>query len=68
MYFDSGKVGCVFLMVAVPMLPHAEFGQTDHGEDASHFTIVQIHRLSSINIFYLAIIIQHSNICMVKFN
>ena len=31
------KVGCVFPMVAVSILPQAEFGQKDHQEDASHF-------------------------------
>ena len=32
------KVGRVFLMVFVPMLPHAEFGRNDHREYALHFT------------------------------
>ena len=31
------KVGYVFLMVGVSMLPHAEFGRNDHREDALHF-------------------------------
>jgi len=26
-------------MVAVPMLPHAEFGRNDHREYALHFTV-----------------------------
>ena len=30
------KVGCVFLMVRVSILPHAEFGQNDHREDAPY--------------------------------
>ena len=32
-----GKVGCVFPMVIVSIVPHAEFGPNDHREDASHF-------------------------------
>ena len=31
------KVGCVFLMVVVSLLPNAEFGRNDHREDAPHF-------------------------------
>ena len=30
------KVGCVLLMVTVPLLPFAEFGQNDHWEYAPH--------------------------------
>ena len=33
----SGNVGCIFVMVTVHMLPHAEFGRNDHREDAPHF-------------------------------
>ena len=32
------KVGCVFSMVVVSILPHAEFGPNDHQKDAPHFT------------------------------
>ena len=28
--------GCIFPMVVISMLPHAEFGQNDHGEDVLH--------------------------------
>ena len=31
------KVGRVFLMVVVPMLPHAGFGRNDHRKYALHF-------------------------------
>ena len=31
------KVGCVFPMVIVSMLSHAEFGPNDYGEDEPHF-------------------------------
>ena len=31
------KVGCVFPMVVVSILPHAEFGQNDHREHTPHF-------------------------------
>ena len=33
----SYKVGCVFPMVVVSMLPHADFGPNDHRDDALHF-------------------------------
>jgi len=33
------KVGCVFTMVVVCILPHAEFGLNDQREDAPHFTV-----------------------------
>ena len=33
------KVGCVFLMVVVSILLHAEFGRNDYREDAPHFTM-----------------------------
>ena len=40
--FGIIKVGCVFPMVVVPTLPHAEFGRNDHLEFAPHFiTLVQ---------------------------
>ena len=32
------KVGYMFAMVVVFMLPHMEFGLNDHREDAPHFT------------------------------
>ena len=31
------KVGCIFLIVGVSMLPHAEIGRNDHYEGAPHF-------------------------------
>ena len=31
------KVECAFSMVVVPILPHAEFGPKDHGDDTPHF-------------------------------
>ena len=34
-----GKVGCVFPMVIVSMLPHAELGPNDDRDDAHHFSI-----------------------------
>ena len=36
----EGKVGCVFSMVVVSILPHAEFGPNDHQKDAPHFNIL----------------------------
>ena len=33
------KVGCVFPMVVIPILPQAEFGPNDHREDAPHFIL-----------------------------
>ena len=35
----QSKVGCFFPMVAVSLLPHAEFGLNDHRKDAPHFII-----------------------------
>ena len=34
---NINKVGCVFPMVIIPILPQAEFGPDDHREDALHF-------------------------------
>ena len=36
-HFMNCKVGRVFPMVVVSILPHAEFGPNDHREDAPHF-------------------------------
>ena len=40
--FVSNKEGCVFRMVVVFILPHAEFGPNGHREDALHFIIFLI--------------------------
>ena len=32
------KVGCVFPMVIIPILPQAELGPNEHREDAPHLT------------------------------
>ena len=37
----SGKVGCVFPMVVVSILSHAEFGLDGHREDAPHLMFEQ---------------------------
>ena len=41
------KVGCVFLVIIVSMLPHAEIGRnaSDHREDAPHFILTVSHYL-----------------------
>ena len=36
------KVGCVFPMVIVSILPHAEFGPNDHRENPPHFICVTL--------------------------
>ena len=37
------KVGCVFAMVVVSILPHAEFGRNDqHREEAPHFSLFSL--------------------------
>ena len=36
----NNKLGCILPMVVVMVLPHAEIGQNDHREDASHFIII----------------------------
>ena len=33
------KVGCVFAIAVVSILPHTELGRNDYGEDASHFIL-----------------------------
>ena len=33
----NDKVGCVYPMVIISMLSHAEFGPNHHGEDVLHF-------------------------------
>ena len=38
-YLRLFKVGCVFPMVVVSILPHAEIGPNDHREDALHFIV-----------------------------
>ena len=38
----ADKVGCVFSMVLVTILPHAEFGQNGHREDAPHFNFINL--------------------------
>ena len=42
---EIGKVGCVFPMVVVSILPNAEIGPNDHGEDAPHFIFSEIFSL-----------------------
>ena len=37
--YEMPKVGCVFPMVNVSILPQARFGPSDPREDAPHFTI-----------------------------
>ena len=39
--FLSRKVVCVFPMVIISILPHAEFGPNDHREDEPHFNTCQ---------------------------
>ena len=38
--FYDNKVGCVFLMVVVSMLPHARIGPNDHRENAPYFIFI----------------------------
>ena len=42
MLIEIIKVGCVFPMVGVSLLPDAEFGSNDHREDAPHFNLRKI--------------------------
>ena len=45
------KVGYVFLVVIVSMLPHAEIGRNDHREGAPHFSSELIfHQRYNINV------------------
>ena len=41
------KEGCVFQMVAISILPHAEIRLNDHREDLSHFISILINFLLS---------------------
>ena len=43
------KVGCVFPMVVVSILPHAKFGPRDHREHAPHFTSLSFQYKSMLN-------------------
>ena len=36
--FCTDKVECVFSLIVISILPHAEFGPNGHGKDAPHFT------------------------------
>ena len=38
---NSSKVGSVFPIVVVSILPHADFGPNNHREDAPYFTLVR---------------------------
>ena len=38
-------------MVVVPILPHAEFGQNDHRDDAAHF-IIRLQNHQRVFILY----------------
>ena len=42
MVIFSNKVGCVFPMVIVSILPHAGFRLNDHRKDAPHFIICRV--------------------------
>ena len=40
-YQKAYKLQCVFPIVVVSVLPHADFGRNDHREDVPHFNIKQ---------------------------
>ena len=46
------KVGCIFLMVIVSILPHPGLRRNDHREDATHFTGPNSFRNQLIPWFY----------------
>ena len=48
---EVSKEGCVFPMVFISLLLHAEFGQNDHREDAPYFRSDQMY----LQIFYTKI-------------
>ena len=50
-YLVKNKVECVFPMVIVSMLLHAEFGPNDHREDAPYFRSDQVY----LQLFYTKI-------------
>ena len=41
-HFCANKVGCVFPIVVVSILPHTDFGQNGHSEDTPHFIIFTV--------------------------
>ena len=40
---SPNKVGCIFPMVVISIVRHAELGRNDHREDAPHFTFQTFH-------------------------
>ena len=42
---------CVFAMVVVSILPHAEFGPNEHRKDAPHF--IKVHCLRIYRSYYI---------------
>ena len=48
---NDDKVGCIFPMVVVSILPQAEFGPNDHQEDAPYFTF-GLNPLDKIHVIY----------------
>ena len=49
------KVGCVFSMIVVSLLLHAEFRRNDHREDAPHFTLSLISNFLDFKKTYFCI-------------
>ena len=45
------KVGCVFPVVVVSILPHAEFGRNVHREEAPYFIILD--QVSSLKYYWI---------------
>ena len=48
-YFLCSKMGCVFPMAGVSILPHTEFGPNDHREDGLHFICWNRNRSFGLN-------------------
>ena len=43
------KVGCIYPMVVVSILPHAEFGPNEHQEEAHHFIFLKFVMLKTLS-------------------
>ena len=64
------KVGCVFPMVVISLLPHAELGLDDHREDALHFNIsvyISMKDRSSVVLIGLILFLGESKIVLRTF-
>ena len=65
--YHRTKVGCVFSMVVVSLLPHAELGRYDHREGAPYFTLSK-QRLRRKSWHGMRVILSSSRVAQSKSN